>query len=75
MESGGADYDYRAQSVEAVTSTSGATSIQLNDFVFQFGKSNVQSNVELRDGEKLVVGTAGFGNKAMILVLTAKIIK
>jgi len=71
----GADYEYRAASIEAATATSGATSIQLNDFIFNFGKSAVQSNLELRDGEKVVVGTASFGNKAMILVLTAKIMK
>lgn len=79
FSSGLVDYDYRAQSVEAITTTSGATTILLTDFVFTFGRANVQSNVELRDGEKLVVGTAGIGdnhgNKAMILVLTAKIMK
>lgn len=68
-----ADYEYRAGSIEAPAS--GAAAIQLNDFTFTFGKSFVQSNLELRDGEKVVVGTSSFGDKAMILVVTAKIIK
>jgi type II secretory pathway component GspD/PulD (secretin) len=73
--SSNADYSYRANSLEAVTSSSGTALVQMNDFAFGFGKSGVQSNLELRDGEKVVVGTSSFGNKAMILVLSAKITK
>jgi hypothetical protein len=73
--SGNADYAYRANSLEAITTTSGTAVVLLNEFNFSFGKSNVQSNLELRDGEKVVVGTSSFGNKAMILVLAAKITK
>ncbi len=35
----------------------------------------VRSDVSVRDGEKVVVGTAGLKDKALILVLTAKLIK
>ena len=73
--SSNADYAYRANSLEAVTTASGTAMVQMNEFHFAFGKSNVQSNLELRDGEKVVVGTSSFGNKAMILVLAAKITK
>ncbi|MDQ3012759.1 MAG: hypothetical protein M3X11_18885 [Acidobacteriota bacterium] len=72
---GSASYEYQIGSMDVVINFSGATTIQLNNFRFVIGTSSVQSDLELRDGEKVVVGTAGFGNKSMILVLTAKITK
>ncbi|MFN0083970.1 MAG: secretin N-terminal domain-containing protein [Blastocatellia bacterium] len=66
-------YQYMINSLSLLQ---GATpSIQFEGFAFEFGKTRIQTNLDVRDGEKLVVGTASFGDKAMILVLTAKIIK
>jgi hypothetical protein len=70
-----AAYEYRVGAIEISSIPSGGAKIQLDKFAFQFGKAEVSSNLEVRDGEKLVVGTASWGNTAMILVLTAKIIK
>ncbi len=70
-----ADYEYRANTIEAISSASGVTTVQLNEFTFNFGKSYIFSNLELRDGEKVVVGTSSIGDKALILVLTAKVLK
>ncbi len=70
-----ANYEYRVTGIEVSSNSSGGAKIQLNNFSFQFGNALVQSDLEVRDGEKLVVGTASWGNKAMILVLTTKIIK
>jgi hypothetical protein len=72
---GNAGYEYRATGIGVSSNSSGAAKIQLDNFGFQFGNAEVQTDLEVRDGEKLVVGTASWGNKAMILVLTAKVIK
>jgi hypothetical protein len=74
-----ANYEYRITGIEVSSNSSGGSSgaakIQLDTFYFTFGNAVVQTDLEVRDGEKLVVGTASLGNKAMILVLTAKVIK
>lgn len=70
-----ADYEYRANTIEAISSASSVTTVQINEFTFNFGKSSIFSNLELRDGEKVVVGTSSVGDKALILVLTAKVLK
>jgi type II/III secretion system protein len=72
---GNAKYEYRIDRIGASPTPSGNAKIQLDNFAFQFGDAVVQADLEVRDGEKLVVGTASWGNKAMILVLTAKVIK
>ena len=38
-------------------------------------ESGIHSDLSMRDGEKVVVGTAGFTDKALILVMTAKVLK
>jgi hypothetical protein len=72
---GSAKYEYRLTGIEVSSNPSNGVKIQLDNFYFHFGNADVQTDLEVRDGEKLVVGTASWGNKAMILVLTAKIIK
>lgn len=39
------------------------------------GNAQLRTDLKLRDGEKVVVGTASLRDKALILVLTAKVIK
>ncbi len=70
-----ADYEYRVTGIEVSSNPSGGAKIQLDKFSFRFGDAEAQTDLDVRDGEKLVVGTASWGNKAMILVLTAKVIK
>lgn len=41
----------------------------------QIGKAEIQTKLNVRDGEKVVVGTASLKDKALILVLTTKVIK
>ena len=72
---GNASYEYRATGIEVSSNSSSGAKIQLDNFFFRFGNAEVQTDLEVRDGEKLVVGTASWGNKAMILVLTARVIK
>jgi type II/III secretion system protein len=62
---------------------SGGYTVQLNDTRFDMqgsagpyiGQANIRTDISLRNGEKVVVGTATLGNKGLILVLSARIIK
>jgi hypothetical protein len=74
-------YHFQANSLTLNTSPNGITTVQLGNFRFRLdggdagGRAIVSSDVGVRDGEKVIVGTAGLKDKALILVLTAKLIK
>jgi hypothetical protein len=72
-------YNFQASSLKLSPNPSGATTVQLEGFYFgiegEGGRAVVRSDVSVRDGEKVVVGTAGLKDKALILVLTAKLLK
>lgn len=82
-ESGPREYSYnfQANSLTLNTTSAGITSVQLGNFRFRLdggesgGRAVVSSDVGVRDGEKVIVGTAGLKDRALILVLTAKLIK
>jgi hypothetical protein len=74
-------YHFQANSLTLNTNSSGTTTVQLGNFRFRLdggdagGRAVVSSDVGVRDGEKVIVGTAGLKDKALILVLTARLIK
>lgn len=75
-------YDYRAHNMSLTTDSSGGYLVQLSETEFSFrgdpawiGSANIRTDLTLRNGEKVVVGTATLGNKGLILVLSARIIK
>jgi hypothetical protein len=74
-------YNFQANSLMLNTNQAGVTSVQLGSFRFRLdggdggGRAVVSSDVGVREGEKVVVGTAGLRDKALILVLTAKLIR
>jgi hypothetical protein len=74
-------YHFQANSLTLNTNAAGVTTVQLGNFRFRLdggdagGRAVVSSDVGVRDGEKVIVGTAGLKDKALILVLTAKLIK
>lgn len=72
-------YQFYANSIALISNPSGAVEIQLGDFSFSLSvpgtETKIHSDVKLRDGEKVVVGTAGFNDKALILVMTARVLK
>ncbi|MEJ7710455.1 MAG: hypothetical protein WKF84_11465 [Pyrinomonadaceae bacterium] len=74
-------YNYSINSIMVQPTQSGASLVQLNSFSFNAGpdsggaSTSVKTSVNMRDGEKVVVGTASFRDKALILVLSAKIIR
>ena len=77
-------YEYLINSVSLETTSTGAPMIQIGEFSFSTGvtetskidnRTQVQTALNLRDGEKVVVGTATLGDRALIIVLTAKLVK
>ena len=73
------NYQFSASSVALTGSPSGAAEIQLGEFYFTLSvpgtDARIHSDVRMRDGERVVVGTAGFSDKALILVMTARVLK
>src|SRR5882672_5876223 len=73
------NYQFSATSVALTSSPAGAAEIQLGNFYFTLSvpgtEARIHSDVRMRDGEKIVVGTAGFSDKALILVMTARVLK
>jgi type II secretory pathway component GspD/PulD (secretin) len=75
-------YDYSINSIAISSNSSGASTIQIGEFTFstllsspmQDIRTQVQTALNLRDGEKVVVGTATLGDSALIIVLTAKLV-
>jgi len=79
---GTALYEYHAHEMTLITDSSGGYVVQLSDNQFNFqgntpevGRANIRTDLTLRNGEKIVVGTTTLGNKGLILVLSARIIK
>ena len=72
-------YQFSASSIALSSSPAGAVEIQLGEFYFSLSvpgtEARIHSDVKMRDGEKVVVGTAGFNDKALILVMTARVLK
>jgi len=76
-----ANYDFRARALNVGTDSSGGYTAQLSEAQFKFfvpgpgGQAEIRTDLNLRNGEKVVVGTATLGNKGLILVLSARVIK
>jgi len=73
------NYQFEAWSIALNSTPSGTVEIQLGNFTFSLSvpgsESRIHSDLKIREGEKVVVGTAGFSDKALILVMTAKVLK
>ena len=75
-------YEYQINVVTLTSTSTGATIVQIGEFSFTTGltssalddRTQVQTALNLRDGEKVVVGTATLGDRALIIVLSAKVI-
>ena len=74
-----ARYEYFVAQLSFVPSASGVQSIQIQEFTFTLTGEGIQGRVQtalnLRDGEKVVVGTATINDRALIVVLIPKIVK
>ncbi len=73
-----AQYEYHIGALSLLPSSSGSPSIQIQEFVFTLTGEGIRGRVgtalNLRDGEKVVVGTATISDRAFIVVLIPKII-
>jgi len=80
-----AEYSYLINGI-TLDSKTGGTSMSVRTFNFSIkgatvademllGKARVDTNLSLRDGEQVVVGTASLKDKALILVLSIKVLK
>ena len=74
-----ARYEHYVGQLSFVPTASGAQAIQIQDFSFTLVGEGIQGRVQtalnLRDGEKVVVGTATLNDRALIVVLIPKIVK
>ncbi|HEX5703069.1 MAG TPA: secretin N-terminal domain-containing protein [Pyrinomonadaceae bacterium] len=72
-------YEYYLRNVSLVANPAGAPTVQINEFTFKTHtateQSRIQTALNLKDGEKVVVGTATLRNRALVLVLTANVLK
>ena len=70
-------YEYSFNNISLVQNATGAPSVQIAEFTFvaiERDRARVQTALNLRDGEKVVVGTATIRNRALVIVLAAKLI-
>jgi len=72
-------YEYYIGSVSLTQDAAGGYSVQIGDFSFstqsEKDRARVQTALNLRDGEKVVVGTATIRSRALVVVLTMKLLK
>jgi type II secretory pathway component GspD/PulD (secretin) len=71
-------YAYYLHSVSLVPNSVGAASIQIGEFSFSANggeNAGIKTALNLRDGEKVVVGTAAIRSRALVVVLTARLVK
>lgn len=79
-------YEYQLRSI-SIDSASGAPTVQIGEFRFnmrvplnlgtqvQYQNVGFQSPVGLRQGEKVVVGSTSMGDKGLVVVVSAKLLK
>jgi len=75
-------YEYSINNVTLAPNPAGATAVQIGEFVFvttstatdRTQVSRIETALNLRDGEKVVVGTATLKDRALIVVLSAKLV-
>ena len=71
-------YDYVLNSVTLNQDAAGKFNVQIGEFTFTTAtggdKTRVQTSLSMRDGEKIVVGTATMRSRALIVVLTVKLL-
>lgn len=78
-------YNFEARDISVDSTASRIPVVQIGRFNFEanfyvpdqggYSRANVNTAVSVRDGERVVVGTASLKDKALILVLTARVIK
>jgi hypothetical protein len=74
-----ASYSIAMTDVSLLKESSNLSSIQINLIKFDLNEpgrgSSISTALSLREGEKTVVGTATLRDKALVIVLSAKVLK
>jgi hypothetical protein len=76
-----AGYDFNIRSIMLTSESPGTFTVQLKGASFNigapppFGQAGIHTSLNVRSGEKVVVGTATLGRLALILVLSVKVAK
>ena len=74
----GVPYEYTIGSISLASNPGAAATIQIGELYVgtasEKERAQVQTALNLRDGEKVVVGTATIRDRALIVVLTAKVL-
>lgn len=81
-------YEYYLSNVSMAQDVTGGPIVRISDFAFtashermvgpnvnERDRARVQTALNLRDGEKVVVGTASLRSRALVIVLTASLVK
>lgn len=72
-------YEYYIRNVTLAQNAMGAQTVQIGEFSFRTltdkDMARVGTALNMRDGEKVVVGTATIRNRALVIVLTATLVK
>lgn len=75
----GLRYSYEIRTISRTAGPGGANAIDLSGFVFdmagQLGNARIASDLSISPGGQVVVGTASLHRTALILILTASIVK
>jgi type II/III secretion system protein len=79
-EPGSMNYSYGFDDVGIAPPASGAAMVQIRKLHYwmegkSLGEAEINTGLSLREGEKVVVGTASLKDRAMILVLSARVVK
>lgn len=73
-----AQYEYTISMVSLVPAQSGPPTIQISEFAFSVAgdgiRGRMQTALNLKDGEKVVVGTTSINDRALIVVLIPRLI-
>lgn len=80
------NYSYQIRQISPEGGETGSLRLSVRDLYFNLlaqssdpllalGEAKISTSLSLREGEKVVVGTASLKDKGLILVLTAKVIK
>lgn len=72
-------YEYYINNVSMTQDVSGGPNMRISEFSFSTvsdkDRARIQTALNLRDGEKVVVGTASLRSRALVIVLTARLVK
>jgi hypothetical protein len=71
-------YEYYINNLSMIQNATGAPNVQIKEFAFSMAsdkeRARITTALNMRDGEKVVVGTASLRNRALVIVLTAKVL-